>query len=439
MTNDDCFPRSHRHTFRFAFRYGMIGVALVIGPVFSAEGYPPAEALRLVETALSQNPALASSQLDAEASHALAQHHKAWEPPEITVDFFQGPVSAFPNPLSRQEEIDYSISQKIPFPGKLSSMAIVEHRRAAVASHRADGSARELRRRVLNAYADLYAVEWTLRLARENREELEGLIAALRARYEAGNGRQSDWLRAESEAVRLDVDIIGAEAMRQQALATLTEALGGGEGGDYLSGLALDSLGTSWLSPLQKPALEGHPELAAMQAEVGMAEAEIDAATKAAYPDFMVRMMYKDMRTMPGDAWSLMIGVQAPVTPWSWKGVREDIRRARTLREKARHDFAATRLGLVSAWRTSVAELEAATRRWELSRDKSVPFAEQLSRSVREEYRQGRADFNDLVMSLREERMAKEEYHRAASEQLKRWANFEWIAGTTQTSKEVNP
>jgi outer membrane protein TolC len=423
----------------------MIGVALFIGPVFSADVYPPAEVLRLVETALRQNPALASSRLDAEAAHALGQHHKAWEPPEFTVDFFQGPVSAFPNPLSRQEEIDYSVSQKIPFPGKLASMAAVEHRRGAVASHRADGSARELRRRVLNGYADLYALEWSLRLARENRGEMERLIATLRARYEAGNGRQSDWLRAESEAVRLDADILGAEAMRRQVLATLSEALGAGagagegEGADPLSGLTLDTLGTSSLSPLRIQALDGHPELAAMQGEVGMAEAEIEAAKRAAYPDFMVRTMYKDMRTMPGDSWSLMIGVQAPVTPWSWKGVREDVRRARTLREKARHDFAATRLGLVSEWRSTVAELEAATRRWELSRDKSVPFAEQLSRSVREEYRQGRADFNDLVMSLREERMAKEEYHRAASEQLKSWANFEWLAGTTQTSNEVNP
>ena len=99
-------------------KFLVLSVAFALGETV----YPPPDALRLVEKALSHHPALAAAHLSADAAHANGKHHAAWEAPEIGVEFYQAPVSSFPNPLKDQREIDYSVSQVIPFPGKLSAM-----------------------------------------------------------------------------------------------------------------------------------------------------------------------------------------------------------------------------------------------------------------------------------------------------------------------------
>lgn len=418
-------------------------IALILGvtaasAAFGQPAYPPAEAVDIVTRALRRNPGLAAARLEADAQHAWAHHHKALESPELAVDFFQGPAAAFPNPLKRQEEIDYSVAQKIPFPGKLGSMASAEHWRGAAAGKRAEGSGLELRRRVLTTYAALYAVEWELRLLRENRDAMNRLSQSLKTAYASGTGRQSDWLRAEAESAALEAEILKAEAMRAEGRAELAEALGAE--GDTPSTLEvrIDSMTPPdfGLAPeaLQQNAMQKNPDLAAMQFEIAMADAEITSAKKEALPDFTVRGMYKDMRTTemggdPKDYWSLMVGFQAPVTPWSWNGVRQGTRRARLLREKAGRDYETGRRALAAEVETARSALQSASERLRLSRERQIPLAAQMAQSVQSEYRQGRADFGEWIESLRAVRRAREEYHQAASDHLKAWANLEWLTG----------
>ena len=205
---------------------------LLAGGILAAAGevaYPPPEALRLVETALKQNPGLASAHLSAQAAHSTGVHHSAWDAPELGVDFFQTPIKSFPNPLKNQQEIDYSVSQMIPFPGKLDAMAKPQHLHSVTEERRAESMELEVRRDVLSAYADLYSVEWRLKLIREDRVEVDHLLGAVRAGYEGGMGSQADLLRMESETARLDAEVLEAEQEGTEARAAMVSLLGGGE------------------------------------------------------------------------------------------------------------------------------------------------------------------------------------------------------------------
>ncbi len=410
-----------------------VGVLLTVSGAHAQEVYPPAEAARWIAVALERNPGLAAARLDADAVHALAHHHNALANPELAVDFYQGPVARFPNPLSRQEEIDYSVAQRIPFPGKLGSMASAEHWRGAAAGKRNEGTALELRRRVLTAYADLYAVEWELRILRENRDEMNRLIQSLKTGYASGRGRQSDWLRAESESAALEAAILKAEAMRLESRAMAAEAMGLEDRDAPELRVRTDSMTPPVLSiapeTLRNNAVAKSPDLAAMDFEVSMADAEITVANKEALPDFMVRGTYKDMRNDPKDYWSLMVAVEAPLLPWAWQGLRQGVRRARLLREKAGREATRARIGLITDLDRSRSDLESASDRLKLARERQIPVAAQMAQSVQAEYRQGTADFNEVIMSLREVRMAREQYHQAASDHLKAWANLEWVTG----------
>src|SRR5690606_4813911 len=84
----------------------------------AAPAWPPPAATQGAERALRLHPELQAARLAPEAARAAARRDGAWDPPEVAVDFYNAPLSSFPDPLRRQEEIDWSVSQTLPFPGK---------------------------------------------------------------------------------------------------------------------------------------------------------------------------------------------------------------------------------------------------------------------------------------------------------------------------------
>lgn len=397
-----------------------------------AEGdrnYPPSDAIKLVEIAVKRNPALASAHFYAEALHADAAHYAAWEAPEVGVDFFQAPIANFPNPLKDQREIDYYVSQTIPFPGKLSAMARPEHLRGTAEESRAAALSLDLRRQILSAYADRYFSEWRLRLIGEDRIEVERLSGVARAGYENGMGSQADLLRAESETARLDAEALQAGAQRLAAQAALENLIGGPE--DTMA--AVDSLFPQpipySLDSLKKKALSRRPDLDAQHLEMEMAKAETDAKSREAYPDFMVRGMYKDMRADAEGFWSVMVGMKVPIAPWSWPGVRAGLDQSRLLHHKSEQDYESMRLAANAEVDRAAAALSSAQGRIELEQSRRIPLARQVLRSSLAAYQGGRTDFNNVLAAFREARMSREEYHLAVSDHLKAWADLEYATG----------
>lgn len=392
----------------------------------SSPTYPPEEASRLAILASARHPEVAAARAEAEAQHALARHHRGLEAPEVAVDFFQAPVSSFPNPARDQREIDYSVSQVFPFPGKLGGMAEPEHRRGRAADLRADAVSLDMRRDALQAYAELYAAEWGLRLARANRADVEALLGEARRGYASGAGATSAVLRLQAELARLDMAVAEREGMRREAAARFVALLPDSARG--LADLTLDSLPLPEL-PDSSAAAPGTPDIDAARVELDAARAEGAAARRELYPDFMLRGMYKDMRGMPDD-WSLMVGMTVPFAPWAKRGADEGRRRARAMEEKAARELAAARLRAAAETEAAAAALGASIRSAAVARDRLVPIAGSLLATARRDYATGAAASAEVVEALREVRMAREEYHRAAASALKAWADLERARGT---------
>jgi outer membrane protein TolC len=124
-----------------------------------------------------------------------------------------------------------------------------------------------------------------------------------------------------------------------------------------------------------------------------------------------------------------MAGVQVPIAPWSLAGVRHAERRARAMRDRADRDVAALALTARAEIESSRAAWEAAVGRARLARERTVPLSQRIAAVVRAEYAAGSAGFAEVTGALREERTAREEYHRATADCLKAWADLEYAVG----------
>src|SRR3990172_5723730 len=113
----------------------------------------------LIAEALQNNPGLRAARLQTEAARAQIRQARAWEAPEVGVEFFQTPIQSFPNPVADGMETDYVVQQMIPFPGKIANMAKAATSNADMSAENYNALKRKIIRDLKSAYFELYLVQ----------------------------------------------------------------------------------------------------------------------------------------------------------------------------------------------------------------------------------------------------------------------------------------
>jgi outer membrane protein TolC len=388
----------------------------------------------LVAEALAKNLALDAAAYRIRAAEAAAMREKGWPSPEVGVEFSRTPVASFPNPARDANEIMYFARQRIPFPGKTGAAVRVEKEGVRMGREDLASLRREIIRDVKAAYYELYRIDRLLEINRQNREVLDRFVAVARRQYEVGLGRQSDILRSQTEAAALDARRTVLSEERVAAESALDVLLDRSADGDYPAvpegDTASPSGWTEW-EPGRVESLAGrvNPELNAMDAQLDMRRAEVDAARKGYYPDFMVEGAYKNMRDMPQDNWSFLVGVEAPFAPWALPKSRGELaeRRAR-LREAVSTHHNHIRM-VQSRVRQALARARSRREALLLARHTLVPQAEQALQSTFGAYQTGKEGFTALLDAYRAVLAAREEYYAALAAWMTAGAELEQAVG----------
>jgi outer membrane protein, heavy metal efflux system len=225
-------------------------------------------------------------------------------------------------------DVSVTIEQQIPLSG------IRRHRRAAALAD-VDRFRAEARRTVLdvgvqaaNAFLMLQERRRTAALVAEQLTFARDVVTAANARYASGTAPQADVLRAEVEVARLEATAraLGSEVRGAEAMLNTSLAFGADEPVPPLAPLVLREPVPAWA--VIKAALTGRPELAAVQAEIARADAEVE----------VMRDMFRPMaliRTGPsytmgdGKGWMAMVGLSLPI----WRGkLRAGVAEAQAMR-----------------------------------------------------------------------------------------------------------
>jgi outer membrane protein TolC len=414
-------------------------------PVFAADA---PELSGLIREALEKNASLRSARLDADAAFASAKGSQAWDAPKVGVEFFETPLSSFPNPLRNQKEIDYFLEQNFPFPGKRGARAEAERLRGKSAAGRAKAMEDALIRDVKSAYYGLGLIDARLRGNGDNQALARRLIESARKQYEVGLGRQADILRAQTELSALESEALSLREARIAAVGELNILL------DRPADRAFDATDSIEPEPvkwsygrLKALAEERHPVLKALDMERAMRGAEADAARREFFPDLMVKGAYKSMEgpaegmhaSTPEDTWSLMLAVEVPVTPWSSGKYNAGYRIAKVNMEKAERDRRQAANRVDADLRAALARADAAWRQWKLAGDALVPQSEQALNSSLSAYQTGKGGFMGLLDAYRAALAARLEKDMAAAKSLQSRAELERAVGMDLDSIPAEP
>jgi len=354
----------------------------------------------LIREAREKNPDLKAAEARVRAVKASVSPAGALDDPMLMVQLWNAPVDFSSIPVMVQ------VSQQLPLGGKRAARRDAAGADAAMTEADFAAKQRDIETMVAGAYFDLFLAERTQEVDDELESILRVLLQSSEARVSTGKGEQVELLRAQGSLVQLRSDRETAVDHRRSAWARLSALLDRDPAapiGATTQPAMLASLPE--LTALQERAMRERPELAASQAQIGSADAQVRLAKAAAIPD--VGVFAAEMhafRNPAGPSDFLFAGFQVNLPIFGGSKTDPRISSAQAQLVAARESQHALRNRVVSEIAETYAHVLAEQHQIELHHQ-LIPIARQAVESAESSYAAGRVDFTMVLDSARELRM----------------------------------
>lgn len=245
-----------------------------------------------------------------------------------------------------------------------------------------------VQRGTATAWLDRWYAERAHALLAEQAQSVRLLIDAAQAAYRGSGGNRGS--RAEILAARIESQQLQdredeARAAVAASRAMLRRWVGEAAALPLAERPALDA--PAWLDTLDGAGATQLPDVAAAQAQAGVAEAESRVARENKVPDLSVELMYSQR----GPAYSNMVSLNVSLPlPWDQEH-RQDRELAARLAQAnaARAQAESVRRGLIGQLRGKQAELQLSQTRLERYRNTTLPLAQAQTEAALSAYRTG--------------------------------------------------
>jgi outer membrane protein TolC len=320
--------------------------------------------------------------------------------------------------------------QMLPLFGKLGLSERVAGQSTAIARAGAEEAWWEVRSRTAMAFYMIYETDRQLAVMRETLRLLQDFEQVAKAMYSAGEGRQSDVLRAGVEVVRMDAEIRRMEAMRTAAAARLNGLA------DRPAETAVPTLVFGAL-PLELPGADTlrawadrtRPMLAGGRIGVEQADTRGELMRREIWPDPIVGFEYGQRAGDMGTErmGSAMIGFSLPIFAKSRQLRMRD--EAAAMQAMAQAELADMRAQVDARIGELLAELERTRTLLGLYRAEILPQARANVQASFSSYRVGSVDFMTLVDAQMTVNEYEQEVHALMAEYGRSIAELEMTVG----------
>ena len=323
--------------------------------------------------------------------------------PRLTYAYYLRNVETRVGPQRHRVEF----SQQFPWFGTRELQSDVSLEESRVAWEQFQARKLLLFNRISKAYYSLYTLSRSISVLEENMALLTSLEQVVRTRYTTGNASHADLVNVQVELSRLEERLASLSDRREPMEARLNAVLNRPTG-------ATVSI-TDELPPLEYElsedtlidrSLEHHPDLAALEHRRLKAAKAGELAGRRFYPDIMLGIAYIETGTtaMPGvrdngkDPLMPMITLSLPV----WRDTYAAAEREAELIERAterQHDEQANII--VADLKDAFYRYRDATRKIDLFRNTLIPKARQSLTVSQTGFRNGTAEFMNLIDAQR--------------------------------------
>lgn len=383
---------------------GTLLVALVAVPSV-AFGEPvlwmPPQLAPIVEEGLKENNDIRSLEARVDSLIAEIPYAGSLEDPRLGLAVLNLPADSFRFDREPMTQKQISIAQKFPWFGKLD----LRSQRAALIAARLEAVLNvrriELARDIALTFYDLGFAETGIRINAQLTEEISQLLQVAETRYATGRGLQQDVLQAQVELGKLLDEKIALENRRRILEDRLHELLNRKAHRPIApmtdpEEILLDLNVTS----IQSRTLADSLDLLVRQADIRIADIDVELARKDFWPDFDFKLAYgqRDEDFTGRDLPDFVTGAVVLNIPL-WQQTRQQPKLEAAL--KARAAASQSHRALLTALPHKVdalsAEIQNTRQSYNLFKDALMLQAEQWAQSSLSAYEVGSVEFNTMI------------------------------------------
>ncbi|MBI5506824.1 MAG: TolC family protein [Deltaproteobacteria bacterium] len=352
----------------------------------------------MMSYALAHNPEIQAMEQRRRAAQARPSQEGSLPDPLLNTAYHNESFTGLEQGESDFSWLRLGLEQELPFPGKLAL-------REKIAAREADREGAVYAATVLNvltrvrlAYNDYALAYRSNEVLSSNKELLQRLSEGAEARYRVGEGLQQDIVRAQVEQSMLLGRLVSLDQERASAAAMLNAALNRQPADPLGPPKPVEKLPLRYTrEELERFVKEKSPSLQAASFDIARAQAKLDLARRAYYPDFVVRVDYLNKGSLTPE-WEVGAGIRVPL--YFWRKQASGVEEATAGVSEARATWQNTSQEVMGRLADLFAQATSAQRLVELYGTGVVPQAEVSLSSATSGYQVGKVDFLMLLNSF---------------------------------------
>jgi cobalt-zinc-cadmium efflux system outer membrane protein len=357
-----------------------------------------------LEIALTNNQRLAELRSQAEALGAVPPQSGALPDPTLGLNALNFPTDTFDRDQEPMTQLQVTLNQTFPFPGKRGLKREAAEYEAAAAMTQVLDTQFQIAADVRSVWWELLYLDRALLIVAQNQSLMRDFVEIAQIKYKVGSGLQQDVLLAQLELSRLVNRQLPLQGMRSASEADLNALL------DLpvtqvirlpqeVQNQALPELPEK--AQLLQTALEARPLLDVQRNMTEAARMRLDLAKKDYYPDFRLGAGYgfrdgdDPVRGERADFVSIMFSVNVPIYFKSKQSKAVDQRTSEYFRRK--HAFNDTLRSVQSAISRNLAQYQVARDQVALYGTAIIPQAQQTVSAMLSAYQVNEVDFLNVL------------------------------------------
>lgn len=421
------------------------GIRIDASPVLRVSRAPVAEALGVaaladvedyVRAAMERSPRVVAADRAVQRLSARVEQVASLDDPMFMVS----PAGEMAETAAGEVGLMTSLSQKLPYPGKLSTKGQIASAQAAEAAAQLDATRQEVAAQTRRAYWRRYAALRAIEVTRQSRTLLEDFRRIAEALLESGRAMQQDVLRVAVELGDVDRELIALWQQDRSARAMLNRLLDRAVDADLPAPPTIEAQHAELkLDDLIAQAQTRNPAMEQARRRIATARLRLKLARLKRKPDLNVAVSYSavdDHGLSPvangDDQWWLTFAINLPI--WSGKydaaereahlGVGEELANLHDAQNRVAFDI-----------EDALSRVESQQSLIVLLRDRIIPDAQQTVDATMSAYQSGEVDSLTLIDNWRKLLTSQTQLHASVAQLHRDLADLEQAIGAPAASK----
>lgn len=376
----------------------------------------------LIEEARANNPTLNSARAMLGAKRAGVRVKSSYEDPTLKIERGDIPFSSVKESMFTR----YTLSQAIPFPGKLSLMEQMAEKDAASASAQLDAKELEIIEAVKSAYYEYAYIHSAIDETNGIKSSVDFMAEIAKTRYGTGAVAQQEVIKTQTETLMIANDRIMLNSERTVVASRLKSLLGRDQAGAIEGGAQLETnLIDIKLDEVVNQAIQKTPDVRMLSAEAEAGELGARLAGRSYYPDVMLGIA-PTQRNGRFDTFDVMLQLSIPISPWKYSAITDE---ASSMASSARNRLYAMQIAKAQEVKEIATQIKSMAEQIELYKTGILPQSQFSFDSALKNYQTGKSDFLMLLDAQRELKKIKIAYLKTILEYRKKIAALERAAG----------